>query len=443
MCRNCGALVGANETSCSLCDAPRDSTVAVQPQTAPQVYDHEAMRFARAILSRPYIFTIVFLVANVFVFMLMWSSSGLNSATLWEPPQSVLIAYGAKLNSLIKGQHEWWRFVTPVFIHIGLAHLLINMYGLWMIGPYVERLYGSAKFVVLWVMTGVAGVVASYLSLRPEMAVGAVGRFLFRAEDGPAAGASGALFGLVGVLFVFGIKFRRELPEGFKRAFGTGLLPIILLNLFIGYIGRGFIDNAAHLGGLLSGALFALVINYKRPDERAGVAVVWHILQVAALALVAVSFVMIARHFPKQLPKSDESAATSDSSPSAEALAFAANLDVVNEGRSTFLNSLKKNDASRIDATVQALDQAPHLDDETNALRNDLKSLLTNANSFISASSSTGPPAKARVIDENKLGRDFQAWKEKYDNWTKTESQRYGVKLIKQAPPKETSSSDK
>ncbi|HYX41735.1 MAG TPA: rhomboid family intramembrane serine protease, partial [Pyrinomonadaceae bacterium] len=327
MCRNCGALVGANETSCSLCDAPRDSTVAVQPQTSPQVYDHEAMRFARAILSRPYIFTIAFLVANVFVFMLMWSSSGLNSATLWEPPQSVLIAYGAKLNSLIKNNHEWWRFVTPVFIHIGLAHLLINMYGLWMIGPYVERLYGSAKFVVLWVMTGVAGVVASYLCVRPELAVGTVGRFLFRAEDGPAAGASGALFGLVGVLFVFGIKFRRELPEGFKRAFGTGLLPIILLNLFIGYIGRGFIDNAAHLGGLLSGALFGLVIHYKRPDERGGVTVVWRILQVLALALVAVSFVMIARHFPKQLPKSDESAAPGLSG---EASAFAMNLNAVN-----------------------------------------------------------------------------------------------------------------
>ena len=100
-------------------------------------------------------------------------------------------------------------------------------------------------------LTGVAGVVASYLTVGPDTQLGNIGRFLFKTEDVPSAGASGALFGLVGVLFVFGIKFRHELPEGFKRAFGTGLLPMIIINLFIGYLGRGFIDNAAHLGGLL------------------------------------------------------------------------------------------------------------------------------------------------------------------------------------------------
>ncbi len=224
MCRNCGALVGPDETSCSMCGAPKVlSAVAPLQEPAPYapVHDRETIRFARAVLSRPYIFTIVFLVANVFVFLLMWSSSGLNSVTMWQPPFHVLYAYGAKLNfSIDAGQ--WWRFVTPVFIHIGLAHLLVNMYGLWMIGPYVERLYGSAKFVVLWVGTGVAGVVASYLSVRPAMAVGPVGRFFFSAGDGPSAGASGALFGLIGLLFVFGIKFRRELPEGLQARLRHG-----------------------------------------------------------------------------------------------------------------------------------------------------------------------------------------------------------------------------
>ena len=123
--------------------------------------------------------------------------------------------------------------------------------------------------------------VASYLTVRPDTAVGPIGRFLFKTHDVPSAGASGALFGLVGVLFVFGIKFRHELPEGFKRAFGTGMLPIIVINLFIGYLGRGFIDNAAHLGGLVSGAVLALVVDYRRPGERAGVAITWQILQVA------------------------------------------------------------------------------------------------------------------------------------------------------------------
>jgi len=146
-------------------------------------------------------------------------------------------------------------------------------------------------------VTGIAGVVASYLTVRPQLANGLFGRFIFKSMDVPSAGASGALFGLVGVLFIFGIKFRRELPAGFKRAFGTGMLPIILLNLGIGFVGRGFIDNAAHMGGLLSGAALAAVVSYKRPGQSTGVTIAWRVGQVVALLVVAISFFMMARNF--------------------------------------------------------------------------------------------------------------------------------------------------
>src|SRR5205807_6535173 len=140
---------------------------------------------------------------------------------------------------------------------------------------------------VLRVVTGVAGAVASYLSVQPGIHnAGPIGRFLFKSQDAVSVGASGALFGLIGVLFVFGIKFRHELPEGFKRAFGTGMLPTILLNLGIGFMARGIIDNAAHMGGLLSGAVFAAVVSYKRPGMPAGVTIAWRVLQVAARVVV-------------------------------------------------------------------------------------------------------------------------------------------------------------
>ncbi len=189
--------------------------------------DHETMRFIRAIISRPATFTFVFLTACVFLYLLMEFSGGAQGA--------VLIEYGAKVNRLIDERGEWWRFVTPIFLHVtvpgyGPLHLLTNMYGLFMLGPYVEKLYGSSKFVFFWMLTGVAGVATSYLTVRPELAAGPWG-YIFKARDYPAAGASGALFGLVGVLFVFGIKYRKELPEDFKRAFGFGMLPMILLNL--------------------------------------------------------------------------------------------------------------------------------------------------------------------------------------------------------------------
>ena len=256
------------------------------------------MVYARAVLSRPYIFSIVFLVANLFVFMLMWESSGMSSTVLWSAfPESVLLAYGAKTNYWIHHGHQYWRFVTPIFIHVNLPHVLINMYSLWVIGPWVEKLYGSAKFVVFWVATGIAGVLASYLTTIPGSRPGLIGSFLIKSGDMPSAGASGALFGLVGVLFVFGLKYRRELPEGFKRAFGTGMLPVILLNLGIGFLGRGFIDNAAHMGGLLSGAALASVVSYKRPGRPTGVKIAWRVLQITALLLVAVCFFMAARHY--------------------------------------------------------------------------------------------------------------------------------------------------
>lgn len=255
------------------------------------------MGFARAVLSRPYLFSIVFLVSNLFVFMLMWESSGMSSTVLWSAfPEPVLLAYGAKTNYWIHHGHQYWRLVTPIFIHVNLPHVLINMYSLWVIGPWVEKLYGSAKFVVFWVVTGIAGVVASYLTVIPGAHPGLIGSFIIKRADDPSAGASGALFGLVGVLFVFGLKYRRELPEGFKRAFGTGLLPVILLNLGIGFLGRGFIDNAAHMGGLLSGAALASVVGYKRPGRPTSVTIAWRVLQIAALVLVLVCFLMAARN---------------------------------------------------------------------------------------------------------------------------------------------------
>jgi membrane associated rhomboid family serine protease len=408
--------------------------VAEQHQAPQQVHDNEAIRFARAVLSRPYIFTIIFLISNFFVFLLMWSSSGLSSAALWEPSYPVLIAYGAKLNFLIKENHEWWRFVTPIFIHIGLAHLLVNMYGLWMIGPYVERLYGSAKFVALWVVTGIAGVMASYLSLRPGMAVGPVGRFLFRATDGPAAGASGALFGLIGVLFVFGIKFRHELPEGFKRAFGTGLLPVIVINLFIGYIGRGFIDNAAHLGGLLSGALFGLAIGYKRPGERASIAIFWHILQAAALALVMVSFVMVARHFRDYHPVVDQPA-TLEHAPEGDTSSFTSYLETLSTGDKAFVKAFNDGDKSGIDSAIEQLDHAPQLSEKSEALRNELKSLLTRVKDADVAAKQRGN-GRARDQERKKLLIDFEAWRKKQVELIKTEGENYGIKLVEPDSPK-------
>ncbi|HSE31012.1 MAG TPA: rhomboid family intramembrane serine protease [Pyrinomonadaceae bacterium] len=391
---------------CAVCGA---STVPQHQSGQPQV-DRETIRFARAVLNRPYKFTIIILIANLFVFLLMWQSSGLTSQVLWNGfSEPVLEAYGAKLNALIQAG-QWWRFVTPMFIHVNLPHLLVNMYSLWVVGPYVERLYGSAKFVVFWVLTGIAGVVGSYLTVRPSMPGSFFGRFFFKAHDVPSAGASGALFGLVGVLFVFGIKFRHELPEGFKRAFGTGMLPIIFINLFIGYIGRGVIDNAAHVGGLLSGAALALVVQYRRPGERKGVEVIWRILQVAALGLVAVGFFFVARHLNLPPPAQVQNVQIRVENPS-----FLIYANAMNQAQEALGQVLHDSDASGIDASLKALDGAPPLDPNADELKLRLKDLLVRAKTQASR-----PADAATQKDKSRLVQDVDVWSKEYGEWLKS-----------------------
>src|SRR6185503_15866875 len=349
-------------------------------------------------------------------------SSGMSSTVLWTQfPEHVLVAYGAKLNYLINApNYQWWRFIAPMYIHINLIHLLVNMYSLMMVGPFVEKLYGSAKFTIFWVVTGIFGLVASYLTVRPQLVTNAFARFIFKSDDLPSAGASGALFGLVGVLFVFGIKFRRELPEGFKRAFGTGMLPIIFLNLFIGYVGRGFIDNAAHLGGLLSGALVALVVDYGRPGERSGIAATWQVLKIAAIALVVVSFFKTAQHLGDPLPAQFVTAAQSaPTAPSGEAenAPYLYYAKATSDAHEAFNIAMADGNTGYIDAAIVNLEKAPHLEKESDDLRGRLKLLLNRARESSAAATASPPATKPAPIQKDQLAKDFVAWRKDYNRW--------------------------
>jgi membrane associated rhomboid family serine protease len=363
------------------------------------------MRFARAILSRPYKFTVILLVANLFIFLLMWESSGMTSQALLEAfPEAVLATYGAKLNYLIAApNYQWWRFVTPMFLHVNLPHLVINMFSLWMVGPYVEKLYGSAKFAVFWVFSGILSVVASYLAVRPDLATGGFSRFLFKEVDNPSAGASGALFGLVGVLFVFGIKFRRELPEGFKRAFGTGMLPIIGINLVIGYLGRGFIDNAAHLGGLVTGAALALAAGYRRPGDRRSVSVVWRVLQAASLVIVIAAFYKVVRSFNRPSPPSPQQIANARHQ---ALLHFVSGMNSLQEQLSRVIHN---NDTSQVEAVSKEVMQRPAPDAQAAELRDRLVAILSKV-----AQSSN----ERKGLDQN-LTKEWETWQEDYNQWFK------------------------
>jgi len=436
MCRSCGAIIGGGQPQCAVCGASvtGPATDPGQPRVAA---DGETMRFARAVLSRPYKFTIILLMANFFVFLLMWEASGTTGGSLWGFPEPVLVAFGAKVNFLINQQHQWWRFVTPMFVHVNLLHVLVNMYSLWIVGPYVEKLYGSAKFIVFWVLTGVAGVLASYLTVRPGLSVGSMGRFLFKTADVPSAGASGALFGLVGVLFVFGIKFRHELPEGFKRAFGTGLLPMIMLNLFIGYVGRGFIDNAAHLGGMISGGILAVAVGYQRPGEKSGITTLWQVLQIAAIALVAISFIKTGQHYGDPLPP-PLVAVQPVQSVNPKNDKFVSYAKAMNDAQEAFYLVVNDGDVASAERAVKDLQAAPQLDATADELKNRLQALLIKAREMKAAQNSGTPDIKNPQPGRD-LTTSFVAWSRDYNAWLKTSGRKYSslTKLAgSESPPK-------
>jgi rhomboid protease GluP len=422
MCRSCGAIVGAGQTQCAVCGASTTAQPTIDPARRPP--DKETIRFARTVLTRPYKFTIALLVVNMFVFMLMWSSSGLTFRVLaLSFSDAVLLAYGAQLNFLISApNHQWWRVITSMFVHINLLHLVMNMFSLLILGPFVEKLYGSAKFVVFWVASGIAGSVAMYLTLRPSQAQGVFGSFIFRAEDVPAAGASGALFGLIGVLFVFGIKYRRELPEGFKRVFGTGMLPIIFINLTIGFLGRSFIGNAAHLGGLFAGAALAVFIDYRRPGARAGINVAWRVLQVLSVALIALGAYKVVRNFHRPLTVQQVQVTPAQLTKSI----FLNYLAAMNRLQEKTAAVIYKNDLSDLEPTTEQALHAPVPDQRAMELRTTLLVILSKL-AAAAASASPSPknsPERPPQLDQ-KLIDDVKQWQKEYNAWLKGAAKTY------------------
>jgi rhomboid protease GluP len=151
---------------------------------------------------------------------------------------SVLVRLGAMVPVLV-AFGEYWRLITAMFLHVGLIHLLLNSWGLFLLGNLVEGVFGSARFVAIYFVTGFCASAAS---------------FAFGSPNRIAAGASGAIFGLLGAWLAYNWR-RRELF--LAQANLRGVVLLIGINLFLGFSVPG-IDNTAHIGGLVAGVFAGL-----------------------------------------------------------------------------------------------------------------------------------------------------------------------------------------
>jgi len=184
-------------------------------------------RFKQVFFYGKPILTISFLCINLILYLLM---EYVGSSTDME----TLRRFGAKWPAdIIAG--EYWRFLTPMFLHIGFFHIMVNSLALYHLGGTVERIFGSKKFLWIYLFAGFLGTLSSF-TFNPHL----------------AAGASGAIFGCFGALLYFGWK-RKNL---FFRTLGSDILFVLILNIGIGFA-LPIVDNYGHLGGLLGGFLAA------------------------------------------------------------------------------------------------------------------------------------------------------------------------------------------
>lgn len=199
------------------------------------------------------ILTYLLMAIQVIVFFVLEMKGGSTNT-------QTLIEFGAKYNPLIM-TGEWWRFFTPIFLHIGFTHLALNTLSLYFVGIIVERIYGSARFFMIYFFAGFAGTLLSFL-LVPNI----------------SAGASGAIFGLLGALLFFGIIY----PNLFFRTMGWNVIIILLINLVITFSASA-IDSAGHIGGLVGGFLAAAIVGL--PMKRKPV---WQIVSLVGTAILTV-----------------------------------------------------------------------------------------------------------------------------------------------------------
>lgn len=192
--------------------------------------------------TKPFV-TIGLIAMNVIVFLILEIIGNTQSAVY-------MAEHGAMHPELILQNGEYWRFFTAMFLHFGSEHLLNNMVVLGASGVILEEALGHTKFIALYLIAGIGGSILSFL----DMVVGG--------EYAVSAGASGAIFGVIGGLLWVVIVHKGNYETLTKK----GLLVMIALSLYYG-ISVGGVDNWGHIGGLIMGFVICMILYRKPPQD--------------------------------------------------------------------------------------------------------------------------------------------------------------------------------
>jgi len=273
MCPNCRGLIDRDASSCPLC--------GVALRAARARAGASSGRVLGGLIPVPSTASSALVAANVVLYGVSWylTQKALGPDAMMGMggiDTQVLVRLGAKFGPLIL-IGEWWRLVTAVFLHASLLHIGMNLWCLFDLGPTVEALFSTTKFLVVYLVTGILGFVLS----------------LVWSPLGVSVGASGAVLGLIGALI--GATFHHgHLGKEYRSQLWRWVVYIFVFGLFFRT------DNAAHLGGLVSGAALGYLIPEGEPETRTSENF-WSLLALVCVLIMAASFALMALQLNRPL----------------------------------------------------------------------------------------------------------------------------------------------
>ena len=272
ICPSCGALVGINTMRCHECGANLRFSLAALSKKFSGLFGEQETPVTSALL-----------VANLLMFGISWvalanEGGGGGIRILWGMGGETVYRLGASHPYPIFVEHEWWRLVTAMFLHGGLIHIGFNMMSLMQLGPALEELYGSARYLFLYVVTGAFG-------------------FLISAWFGHfSLGASGALLGLVGAMLAITTKR----GGSYMRELRSRLVTSVVILFVLGFSGVG-IDNYAHFAGLVAGFGLGKLFADRQPMNASERRIAYGLGWLAGMVVIA-SFALMILHYRDALP---------------------------------------------------------------------------------------------------------------------------------------------
>lgn len=268
MCPNCRAFITVDDRVCPYCEL----------KLGPRAIDRRSPAAAfGGLISATHFTTILIMLVNIGMYLatVLYATRRRSGGGLAiDLDAQTLVDFGAKYFGQPPYSSQWWRLVTAGFLHGGLMHIAMNMWGFLYVGVQVDEVYGTSRYVFIYLTTSAFGFLAS----------------AWWSPDVPSIGASAGIFGLIGAMIALGFRDRSEFGTMIRSLYTRWALYGLAFGILPSLIGISFMDNAAHLGGITSGFALGYLAGTPRM-ARPWMEMFWRVAAGAAVLITALCFV--------------------------------------------------------------------------------------------------------------------------------------------------------